>query len=151
MEKYSNIVKNGVKKEEIRTFNFKFHKSPSQPQIKKDPEFKEKLRRSYQKCLNELCNISNWEETVINTKFTFDPGTGLELKQHTFVLNFDEDIQINDIKHSYVFKRSHFYKTFYDHDSYLKKDLENFWNKKGYGVFLDKLENKKWGLTLTWK
>jgi hypothetical protein len=120
--------------------------------FKRDPEYTEKLKRSYCKCLYELCNIPNWEETVIRCKFTFDPLSGLELKSHTFVLEFGENIEIDEIKHSYIFKRSHFYKSFFEEKSFLKKDLETFWNEKGYHVFLDKPdEQNRWCLILCWK
>ena len=152
---YSNIVKFGEpKKIESVPYTNKFinRNNFMQYHIKRDPEYTEKLKRSYDKCLKELCNIPNWEEIITKCKFTFDPGLGIELKNHTFVLEFGEDININDIEHSYIFKRSHFYKSFFEDKSYLKRDLEIFWNKKGYNVFLVKmLDLKMWGLTLCWK
>lgn len=118
--------------------------------LKKDPEYNEKLNLSYKKCVEELCNIPEWEEKIDECRYIFDPNTGLPLNSYTFILNFEDNIIINEIPHSYVFKRSHFYKSFDNKKSFLKKDLVNFWGKKGYFVRLHKTENNKWALTLKW-
>ena len=119
--------------------------------IKKDPEYIKKLDLSYNKCLEELCNIPDWEEKISECKFKFDPESGMSLKSHTFELSGRDNIVIDSIEHNYIFKRSHFYGSFDKPNSFLKRDIINNWRSKGYYVKLHKIDYAKWGLTISWK
>ena len=121
----------------------------------KDPVYRKKLEYSYVLCLKELCEpTENWHEAILETKFTVDPTTGQPKNSHTFVLNHVDDIKIDEeeVKHSYVFKRSHFYASFNKKRSRLKRDLIECWKTRGYYVRLQKDENLgKWCLLLSWR
>jgi len=121
----------------------------------RDPAYKKKLEYSYLKCLEELCNPSeNWEETIMEAKFTVDPNNGQPKTNHTFVLDLSDDIKIDedDVKHSYVFKRSHFYNSFNKKRSRIKRDLIECWKNRGYYVRLQKSDQiNKWCLHLSWR
>jgi hypothetical protein len=122
--------------------------------IQKDPEYKKKLEHSYFQCLSELCNpIPDWEDIILETKFTIDEITGQPLNYYTFELNYVDDIRVG-INHSYIFKRSHFYNSFNDNDakgSRIRRDLIAFWKKKDYYVNLYKdPKNNKWKLKISW-
>ena len=119
--------------------------------FKKDPEYIKKLDLSYKKCLDELCNPKDWEDKIADSKFTVNPNTGLPMKSCVFNLPTNDNIEIDEIYHSYVFKRSHFYISFDNPKSFLKKDLINCWRNRGYYVRLCKDENSKWILIISWK
>ena len=120
-------------------------------------DFNNKLDESYQICINELCNIPNWEEEIENTKFTLDEKTGLPKKTHIFHINNyypNDNIIIQNAKHSYVFKRSHFYNTFNKPKKRIKRELIECWRSRGYFVKLfqsDEPNNKNWFLSINWK
>lgn len=117
----------------------------------KDPIYRKKLEYSYLKCLNELCEpTDNWQEAIMESKFTMDPSTGQPKSFHCFPIDLPDNIQIDDVKHSYVFKRSHFYNSFNKKRSRLKRDLIECWKSRGYYVKLQK-ENNQWLLYLSWK
>lgn len=110
-----------------------------------DVKFREKLELSYQKCLDELCSIPNWERTIRTKKYEIDENTGVLRIYYDFDLQFPDEIDIADSKHTYVFNRSHFYRK----SLRLKHELENFWNAKGYYVKLFESEGH-WYLRLGW-
>jgi hypothetical protein len=120
-----------------------------------DPNYRKKLEFSYIKCLNELQEPGdNWHESIMETKFTVDPTTGQPKTSHTFVLEQSDDLDIptNDVVHSYIFKRSHFYNSFNKKRSRLKRDLIECWKARGYFVKLAKDEDSgKWKLMLSWR
>jgi hypothetical protein len=122
----------------------------------KDPEYKKKLEYSYFQCLTELCNPEpDWEDAILETKFTIDENTGHPINYHVFDLTYPDDIRVGEgVNHSYIFKRSHFYSSFGDSDvktSRLRRDLVTFWKKKDYYVNLYKDPNSnKWKLKISW-
>lgn len=118
-----------------------------------DPEYKKKLELSYLKCLEELCNpVDDWEGILSDNKFIMNPKTGHPDTTYDFELNFGDDIVVNEIKHSYVFKRSHFYEMFNRRSSRLKRDLIKCWRDRGYYVFLVRDEaTNKWKLSISWR
>lgn len=130
-------------------------KIPTDIHDEKDPNYRKKLEASYLKCLNELCEpCPNWQDKVMETKFTMDTTTGMPKTTHIFVLDYPDDIIIDksDIKHSYVFKRTHFYLSFIKQRSRLKRDLISCWKVRGYYIRLYKDENLgKWCLGLSWR
>lgn len=121
----------------------------------KDPNYRKKLELSYLKCLEELCNpCENWEEKIMETKFILDPETGYPKNYHLFELNNKDNIEIDKeaVKHSYVFKRSHFYNSFNKKRSRIKRDLIEYWKKKGYFIRLYRDEGSgKWFLNVSWR
>lgn len=133
--------------EEDRTF---------QSNIKEqDPNYRKKLEASYKKCLQELCEPEDdWQDVLLGAKFIIDPQTGRPKTNHIFHLNHPDGIEISDdeVKHSYVFKRSHFYESFNRQKSRLKRDLIECWKNRGYFVKLFKdSSTNKWCLGLYWK
>ena len=55
---------------------------------KVDPEYKIKIEKSYNVCLEELSSpVENWEELLNDVKFTMNPETGSQSTHYTFVLN----------------------------------------------------------------
>lgn len=119
----------------------------------KDPMYKKKLEYSYMQCLKELSEpCENWHDIIMETKFTVDPQTGQPKTFHVFTMDNPDDINIGDVKHSYVFKRSHFYASFNKKRSRLKRDLIECWKGRGYYVRLYKDENtNKWCIHLSWR
>lgn len=121
------------------------------PVEEKDPLYQKKLEYSYLQCLKELCEpCENWNEAIMETKFTIDPLTGQPRNSHTFTLSNNDNIVVQEVKHSYVFKRSHFYNSFNKKRSRLKRDLIECWKNRGYYVKLYKGESQ-WLLELAWK
>lgn len=118
-----------------------------------DPEYKKKLEKSYNICLEELKNpCENWEDILTDAKFTMDVKTGKQSTQHIFTLNYPDNIDIFDVNHSYIFRRTHFYMMFGKQSSRLKRDLINYWKTKGYYVNLTyDQESKRWKMILSWK
>ena len=123
------------------------------PQKISDPKYKKKLEMSYIKCIDELCNpCDDWEGILSDKKFTMNPKTGEQLTSYDFELNFEDNIDIKNVDHSYIFKRSHFYSMFSKRSSRLKRDLIKCWRDRGYYVSLVNDEsNKKWKLSLSWR
>lgn len=127
------------------------------PQSKNhDPNFKVKLEASYQQCLKELREPSEkWQDEIMETKFIMDPETGHPKNTHVFELRHNDNIIIDEsvVKHSYVFKRNHFYSSFNNKNGRLKRDLINFWREMGYFVKLYQEDetSKKWFLSLSWR
>lgn len=124
----------------------------------KDPLYKKKLEYSYLQCLHELCepvgpNGAGWNDTILETKFVMDCVTRYPKTNYTFLIDYPDDIQINsdDVKHSYVFKRSHFYVSFSKKKSRLKRDLIDCWKTRGYFVKLHQGNDEKWYLYVSWK
>jgi hypothetical protein len=124
---------------------------------KTEPEFTRKRDLSYQKCLQELCNpCDEWEDVLEAAKNEVLPN-GSPKNSYRWLLEQSDDINIpeEECKHSYIFRRSHFYRTFDRKGSYLKKDLISFWGTKDYFVKvgkIDKGQNEgKWYLLLKWK
>ena len=121
----------------------------------RDPSYKKKLELSYLQCLKELSEpCENWHDKVMETKFTMDPNTGQPKTTHIFILENSDDIKFPEdkIKHSYVFKRSHFYQSFNKQRSRLKRDLITCWKARGYYIRLYKDETmNKWCLSLSWR
>lgn len=111
-----------------------------------DVKFREKLEQSYQKCIDELCSIPNWEKIVRDKKYEIDENTGVLRTCHDFELQFKDEIDIENSKHTYVFNRSHFYRK----SLRLKHELEAYWNSKGYYVKLYESEGGKWYLRIGW-
>ena len=123
---------------------------------KKTESFNKKLEKSYKQCFAELCNpVEDWENTLVEQQYCINSKTGLPNTSHRFFLTKDDDITIGDFPDcDYVFKRSHFYKTFAKRKSRLKKDLIEYWNGKGYTVKLFPSTHPKykdsWILSLRW-
>jgi hypothetical protein len=116
-----------------------------------DPNYKKKLEISYNKCLDELCfPCENWEDKILEAKFTVDPVTGQPKNTCIFELAYPDNIITDDTSHTYVFKRSHFYNSFLKQRSRLKRDLINCWKGRGYFVRLYN-EDNKWFLSLRWR
>ena len=112
-----------------------------------DLNFKKKLELSYQQCFKELINPPNWEEMVKCSKYEIDIETG-HIKTYVEFKLSDDDDNIHDINinHTYIFKRSHFYKN----SNRLRSEIETVWNKRGYFVQLKSSENK-WILKISWR
>lgn len=127
------------------------------PAVKgKDPEYKKKLELSYQVCYRELTNpCPNWHDHVLKSKFIADPVTGRPRTFHEFELSFPDEIFVDpkQASHSYVFRRSHFYRSFSNRSSRIKKDVQEIWNARGgYSpsvFFCDR--RKTWILRIEWK
>lgn len=117
----------------------------------RDPLYKKKLEYSYLQCLKELCEpVSNWQDIILETKFTVDSSTHYPKTNYTFVIDHPDDIIVPEVNHSYVFKRSHFYNSFNNKKSRIKRDLIECWKGRGYFVRLSH-EGDKWNLFLSWK
>ena len=120
---------------------------------KNDLNFKKKLELSYQQCLKELTNPDNWEAIVKEVKYKIDPETGFLKNEIELELGNCDEINNLPIDHSYIFKRSHFYRN----NSRLKYEMETVWNKRGYYVKLfdvpSNIDPKRpiWKLKLSWK
>lgn len=113
-------------------------------------QYYDKLLKSYEICLNELKNPSTkWEEEICKTKYTIDHETKQPLSSHIFILNHLDDIHVPNSKHTYIFKRSHFYNKFKIKNSRIRRDLISYYNPKGYYVSLYKED--RWCLKLSWK
>lgn len=100
--------------------------------------------------MKELYNPrENWKEIIHNTKYTIDPILRKPKFSYTFTLEQDDNIKLDD--KSFYFKRSHFYKKFFNQQSRIKQDLINYYLPKGYFVllFFDE-EHNKWCLKLSW-
>jgi hypothetical protein len=152
--RFSNVdVFNNPHRGHSKFSNFSSDFITKQNNIKKDPEYIKKLDLSYTKCLYELCNPPNWEEKISDAKFIVVPGTGMPMKNYTFDLSGKDSLDITEVTHSYIFKRSHFYGSFDKQPrSFLKRDLINCWRNRGYFVKLHKVDvNGKWLLTIGWK
>lgn len=120
-----------------------------------DKEYEKKLELSFNVCLDELTNPSpNWEEKIEELKFTIDPKT-MKIIDH---IDFEFDLSGNkdninvDIKnHTYIFKRSIFYKKFSrSSDNRIKSALKDFYHKKNFDVDLIQIRNKVWLLRISW-
>jgi hypothetical protein len=127
-----------------------------------DINFKKKLELSYQQCIEELTNPLDWENRVADIKYKINPNTGMLQNELIMETNLEDNIDINivmleNIEHSYVFKRSHFYRN----SSRLKHEIETTWNKRGYYVRLIEnatstssstfLPRQTWKLKISWK
>ena len=89
---------------------------------KNEPEFVRKRDLSYKKCLQELCNpCDGWEDVLEAAKNEVLPD-GSPKNSYRWILETLDDILIpeEECKHSYIFRRSHFYRTFDRKGSYLK-------------------------------
>lgn len=114
-------------------------------------EYNRKLNESYKICINELCNPPNWEDKVNCAKYTLDP---ILKKPKNFIiieLKYYDFIQTTFDKHTFKFKRSHFYKRFTNPQSRIKQDLIAHYSSKGYTIDLyqDNITNK-WCLKIMW-
>jgi len=120
--------------------------------LKNEESFKDKCDRSYQICLKELKSPSkNWETDIHNSQFTIDPQTMQPKTFHEFILNSPDNITIDGPqKHTYIFKRSVFYKKFRVTQSRIYKDLTKYY--KDFNLFVDLYEKepKMWVLKLSW-
>ena len=123
----------------------------------RDPLYKKKLEFSYLQCLKELCepvtpNGVGWQDAILETKFLMDCITRQPKTNITFLIDYPDDINISeaDVKHSYVFKRSHFYASFSKKKSRLKRDLIDCWKGRGYFVRLQSVDDK-WYVYVSWK
>ena len=119
-----------------------------------EPNFIKKRNISYKKCLQELCNPCEGWEDVLEAAKNEVLKNGSHTNSYRWILNHQDDIIIPEAEsnHSYIFRRSHFYRTFNRKGSFLKKDLISFWGGKDYFVKLGKFENEdKWYLLLKWK
>ena len=119
-------------------------------------EFKKKLELSYQQCLTELTNPPNWEKQVNDIKYKINPNTGMLTNELIFDTVTPDEIKETTIIHSYIFKRSHFYRN----SSRLKHEIETIWNKRGYYVKLLEIypepnseypKKHQWRLKISWK
>ena len=129
----------------------------SEKNKKEEPDFIKKRDLSYQKCLQELCNpCDDWED-VLNASKNEVMNNGTPRNSYRWILEYHDDIIIpeEECNHSYIFRRSHFYRTFDRKGSYLKKDLIDFWGSKEYFIKLGKIDKGhyegKWYLLLKWK
>ncbi len=129
----------------------------SEKKKKEEPDFIKKRDLSYQKCLQELCNpCDDWKDVLEAAKNEV-MNNGTPRNSYRWIIEHQDDIIIpeEESKHSYIFRRSHFYRSFDRKGSYLKKDLIDFWGSKEYFVKLGKLDKGqfqgKWYLLLKWK
>lgn len=114
-----------------------------------DINYKKKLELSYKVVLNELTNPPNWESLVQRVKYTIDPDTGQLNNEIEIPLNYQDEIETKPVNHSYIFRRSHFYKQ----NKRLRYEMETVWNARNYYVKLIKPEYPEtvWKLKLAWK
>lgn len=120
---------------------------------KKDEiEYKHKLNKSYKICIEELKNPKiNWEDDVTETKFTIDHLTQQPKTFHIFILDFKDNINVQNHNHTYIFRRSHFYQKFHLPYNRLRQELTQYYNQKGYFVNLFKdMTIHRWCLKLEW-
>ena len=114
----------------------------------KDPKYKMKLDASYAVCINELCSPPNWEDTVLHARLS-SPNTTVR-NSVKFPLTYSDDIVLDPpVHHSYIFKRTHFYSSFNQPRSRLRRDLIRCWKTRGYYVDMGN-ENNAWYLRLQW-
>ena len=115
-----------------------------------DLNFKKKLELSYQRCIDELTNPVDWETKIKEKKYEIDQHTGIVKTYIEFILSNSDEIDIPNIEHSYVFKRTHFYKN----SKRLRCEMERVWNARGYFVTLYEryyMERRYWVLKVSWK
>lgn len=120
---------------------------------KQELEYKRKLNQSYHLCLQELFEPEpDWEDVIEDTKYTIDPIRRIPKTFHIFILDREDNIHIPDSKHTYIFKRSHFYQKSQNPQSRIKQDLMRHYNALGYFVELYKDPKiNKWCLKLSWE
>lgn len=118
-------------------------------------DFNEKLDKSFDICIYELTHPSpNWEERISEIKFTIDINTMKPIDHIDFEFDLsgeNDNIYVNKNSHTFVFKRSVFYRKFEkSFNNRMKLTLQEFYHKKNLEVDLFESGPKKWILRLSW-